>query len=60
MNPRGKQLKVKQPNVAELQGVAPNPANGALPKRVIVAGKNPSVQTKNVYTFCVNRPDRGC
>jgi len=44
-SPRGKQLKVDQPNVAEVPGVGPNPENGALPKRVIAIGKNPSIKS---------------
>lgn len=48
MNPRGKQMKVDQPNVQELEGIPPNPDNGAIPKRVIVDGRTPEIIHKPV------------
>jgi hypothetical protein len=48
MNPRGKQMKVKQPNVQELVGIPPQPENGAIPQRVVAIGKNPTIVNKSL------------
>lgn len=56
MNKKGKQLKVVQPNVQELEGKPPHPDNGAIPKRVVVEGRNPSVKNISVSEMRTNHP----
>ncbi len=54
MNPRTNQMKSKQPNAQELEGKAPRTENGAIPKRVVAIGKNPTVTNTPVEQMRVD------
>ncbi len=45
MNPRTKQMKVKQPNVQDIDGIGPRAENGTIPARVVAVGRTSEVKS---------------